>query len=82
MDIGGSCCLIRDSFPGICLEGQVDTSKSLSQCSKSWGLYLDSRPPAGRYSRVSFFVIDTDKPICIVKRVFGSKNLQNISERL
>jgi hypothetical protein len=35
-----------------------------------------------QYSRVSFFVTDTDKPISIIKHVFGSKNLQNISERL
>ena len=47
-----------------------------------WGLDLDSRPPAGKYSGVSFFVIETDKPIFIVKHVFGSKNLQNTSERL
>jgi len=51
MDIGGSCCLIHDS-----LEGLMETSKSLSQCSKSWGLDLDSRPPAGKYSGVSLWL--------------------------
>jgi hypothetical protein len=48
-------------------DGNLEKPQSMQQILRP---SLDSRPPADKYNGVSFFVIETNKPIFIVKHVF------------